>query len=148
MAYIKHPSRTWGKILVLDFALLVFICLGRAQAEFTSQFTLSVGEEFNDNIFFDDSDHREHDFITFIVPTFSFSYVFPAEVTPRFTIAISPVGYLYARHSEENTFHFSFVGGFAHFRKHSLRREPRVRSMEWSSNRISSAGKTEPAFQH
>jgi hypothetical protein len=71
-------------------------------AAFASQFSLGVGEEYNDNIFF--TKKKEHDFITSLSPTLSFFYAPPGEVAPTGSLTITPAGQLYARHSEENNF--------------------------------------------
>jgi hypothetical protein len=71
-------------------------------AQFASRFSLSVGEEYNDNIFF--TEQREHDFITNITPTLTFLYQPPVESASPFVLNISPVGQIFARHPEENNF--------------------------------------------
>jgi hypothetical protein len=73
-----------------------------AEAQFATRFSLSVGEEYNDNIFFSTS--KEHDFITFFTPTLSFLYTPPAETFPIFRANISPSGQIFARHGELNNF--------------------------------------------
>jgi hypothetical protein len=72
------------------------------EARFLGQFSLTLGEEFNDNIFF--SSEREHDFITQIVPTLSLTYQPDALTIPIFKLNLSPVGQVFARHAGENNF--------------------------------------------
>jgi hypothetical protein len=71
-------------------------------AAFASQFSLGVGEQYNDNIFF--AKAKEHDFITTFIPTLSFFYAPPGEVAPTGSLSITPNGQIYARHSELNNF--------------------------------------------
>jgi hypothetical protein len=73
-----------------------------AEAQFSSRFSLSVGEEYNDNIFFSRS--KEHDFITYITPTLSLFYTPPGGTSATFTANISPSGEIFARHGDLNSF--------------------------------------------
>ncbi len=99
-----------------NLALLVLICISffnrDAEAQFLTQFSLTVGEEYNDNIFF--SRQREHDFITHIIPTFSLIYQPDTTAAPTFKLDISPIGQIFARHSSENNFgdNFSLDGQY------------------------------------
>jgi hypothetical protein len=67
-----------------------------------SQFSLSVGEEYNDNIFF--TEDKEHDFITHIFPTFSLFYAPAGQTVPVFTADFTPIGQIFADHGEESNF--------------------------------------------
>ena len=67
-----------------------------------SQFSLTGGEEYNDNIFF--SQNREHDFITFFTPSLTLLYAPPGQVAPTLTANISPTYQIYARNSNLNNF--------------------------------------------
>jgi hypothetical protein len=71
-------------------------------AAFASRFSLLVGEEYNDNIFF--SKRKEHDFITIITPTLTVLYAPSGQTVPTFNLSISPSTHLYARHSDLNSF--------------------------------------------
>ncbi|HWP59960.1 MAG TPA: hypothetical protein VNL14_18860 [Candidatus Acidoferrales bacterium] len=75
---------------------------------------MSVGEEYNDNIFF--SKDRVSDFITVITPNLTLLYAPPTEIAPTFTLNIAPSGLLYARHSELNNFgeNLSLNGGYTY----------------------------------
>jgi hypothetical protein len=75
-------------------------------AGFAGGFSLSVGEEYNDNIFFSNQKNKkdEHDFITHLVPTFSLFYVPPLEISPTFTANLSPSGQIFAHHSDLDNF--------------------------------------------
>ena len=101
----KNRSKTLVRIYFLAFPILFLLSLGRAQAQFSSRFSLSVGEEYTDNLFLDKT--KENDFVTFIIPKLSFSYSYPAEITPRLTFSLAPAGHIYARHSELNNFGFT-----------------------------------------
>ncbi|MBI4526005.1 MAG: hypothetical protein HY695_19585 [Deltaproteobacteria bacterium] len=89
---------------VLSFLILSFWSASEGHARFSSRFSLSVGEEYNDNIFF--SKRKEHDFVTTITPTLSFFYTLPVELTPVFTLNLAPSGQIFARHSDLNNFGF------------------------------------------
>ena len=102
MGYIKSHSKTWGELVG---ALLILISLAPPNpswAAFASQFSLGIGEQYNDNIFF--SKTKEHDFITSFLPTLSFFYAPPGETEPAGRLAITPTGEVYARHSALNNF--------------------------------------------
>jgi hypothetical protein len=73
-----------------------------AEARFASRFSLAVGEEYNDNIFF--LKQRDHDFILHVTPTLSLLYQPAALTEPTFKLDITPTGQIFARHSEENNF--------------------------------------------
>jgi hypothetical protein len=73
-----------------------------AEARFASRFSIGIGEEYNDNIFF--VEQRDHDFILHITPTLSFIYQRDPLAEPTFKLDISPTGQIFARHSEENNF--------------------------------------------
>ena len=60
-------------VFILTF--IGFLC-DNAQAQFAARFSLTVAEEYNDNIFF--TKQREHDFITNITPTFTLIYQPPS----------------------------------------------------------------------
>jgi len=101
----RLPRLNWSfifGILLASFAFKVPVSEGR----FAARLSLGVGEEYNDNIFFS-SDNKEHDFVTFIVPTLSLFYAPPSEVAPTFNFNISPTGSIYARHSFLNSFGFN-----------------------------------------
>ncbi len=69
---------------------------------FATQFSMTTGEEYNDNIFFSKS--REHDFITFFTPTLTLLYAPEGQVAPTLTANISPSYQLFARNSDLNNF--------------------------------------------
>jgi hypothetical protein len=100
---------------ILHLFLLVDVFLAAdAHAQFSSRFSLTVGEEYNDNIFFEKN--KEHDFITNITPTFTFLYEPPVTGASAFTLSIAPTGQIFARHSELNNFgrNLSVNSGFTY----------------------------------
>ena len=103
-----------GLLIVITsmFSTLVFSV--KTEAQLASQFSLSVGEEFNDNIYF--SKPREHDFITNITPTFRILYQPPGATVPTLKFHISPTGQIFARHSEASNFgeNISSGGEYTH----------------------------------
>ena len=58
------------------FVATIFACSHQAFAAVAGGLSLGAGEEYNDNIFFsNEKKHKdESDFITHIVPTFTFNY--------------------------------------------------------------------------
>ena len=113
MASTSHPSRILfrgGPLLCVLFLLLA--SANPLEAQFTSQFTLSAGELYNDNIFL--STDKEWDFITFIRPALTLQYALPSQpnqVSTNLTLHIAPIGQIYARHPNENSFGFGQGGG-------------------------------------
>ena len=105
----KSPSSLTSNSVRFLFVFALFSALVfsvKTEAQLASQFSLSVGEEFNDNIFF--SKQREHDFITNISPTFRLLYQ-PSESTPGsseriFKFYFTPTGQIFARNPENNNF--------------------------------------------
>jgi hypothetical protein len=86
------------------FALLIALSPPSAVwGAFATQFSLSGGEEYNDNIFFSQS-NREHDFITFFTPTLTLLHAPEGQVAPTLTANISPTYQIYARNSNLNNF--------------------------------------------
>src|SRR5690349_21856648 len=86
-------------------------------AAFASQFSFSVGEQYNDNIFFEKK--KEHDFVTVITPALHLYYAPTGQSAPTANLNISPTGLIYARHSNLNDFGFSdtsaITGGYTYF---------------------------------
>src|SRR5512142_3115665 len=98
MGCIRSLSKIWGR-LVAGAALVVSLCVPvPAWASFASQFSLGVGEEYTDNVFF--SKQKDHDFVTIISPTLSLFYAPPGQVDPTLTFNVTPSGQIYARNSE------------------------------------------------
>ena len=113
MGCIKSHLKTWGEIIGV-LLLICFMLPTDSWAAFASQFSLGVGEEYNDNIFF--SKKKDHDFVSTLLPTLSFFYAPAGQIEPTATVSIAPMGELYARHSELNNFGKNFVvqGAYAY----------------------------------
>ena len=102
MGCTKNRSKIWGRGAV--FVILFFFWLQPSEvwAAFASRFSLSVGEEYNDNIFF--SKNKEHDVVTVITPTLSLFYAPTGQTDPTLNLNISPSGQIYARNNDLNNF--------------------------------------------
>jgi len=105
--------RSFKSLVVTILVFNIFLC-DTTNAQFAGQFSLSVGEEYNDNIFF--SKQKEHDFITQITPTFTILFQPAAATAPTLKFDISPTGQIFARHPEENNFgrNLSLGGSYSH----------------------------------
>jgi len=97
---LKNSTPNYISLVIFGFTLFAFS--GAGEAGFASRFSLSLGEEYNDNIFF--SKNKEHDFVTTITPTLTFLYAPAGQTAPTFNLSISPSAHLFARHSEHNSF--------------------------------------------
>ena len=94
MVCTKNRLKTWVRaVLALCCALLVRP--SDLWAAFASQFSLSIGEEYSDNLFF--SKEKKSDFVTIITPTLSLYYAPVGQTTPSLNLNISPSGQIYAR---------------------------------------------------
>jgi hypothetical protein len=114
MGCTRNRSKIWGERAVLAVLWVLIIRPDDLWAAFASQFSLSVGEEYTDNLFF--SKKKEHDFVTVITPTLSLYYAPIGQTEPTLNLNISPSGQIYARHGELTTFGFtdnsSINGGY------------------------------------
>ena len=104
LAFLARSCSQWSFVgLYLSLLIVCSLLLQRdALAAVASQFSLSVGEEYNDNIFF--TKDKEHDFITHIFPTFSLFYAPAGQTVPVFTADFTPIGQIFADHGEESNF--------------------------------------------
>lgn len=117
MGCIRNRSRIWGDRTLL-FLVIAFLMLpNHAWGAFASQFSLTLGEAYSDNIFF--TKQKEHDFATIIVPTFSLLYAPEGQVTPTLSLSFSPIGQIFARHSELSSFGETFLFRGAYNYRHS-----------------------------
>ena len=71
-------------------------------AGFASRFSFSLGEEYNDNIFF--SKDKDHDFLTSFTPTLTFLYSPPGQKDFPFRASIGSTLQIFARNSDQNNF--------------------------------------------
>jgi hypothetical protein len=98
----RNLSRTWNRWSWALGIILAFFVPTTAHAAFASRFSLTVGEEYNDNIFF--TKDKEHDFITIIKPTLTLLYAPEGQTVPTLQVNISPRGSFFVRHSDLNGF--------------------------------------------
>ena len=105
MGCTRNRSKIWGECAILAVFCTLLLQPSDVWAAFASQFSLSVGEEYSDNIFF--SKNKESDFVTVITPTLSLYYAPVGQVAPTLNLNISPSGQIYAQHSELNNFGFN-----------------------------------------
>ena len=101
--------------LALIVLLLSLTFVVDAVAGFASRFSLSLGEGFSDNIFFEPK--KEADFATVIKPTFSILYAPPGQTTPIFSADLTPEGQIFARHSKDSNFgqNTTFNAEYTHY---------------------------------
>lgn len=114
MGCTRSLLKTLGRWWCILGAVFALVTRERAEAAFASQFSLSVGEEYSDNIFF--RKNKDHDFVTSITPTLTLYYAPAGEVAPTLNLNISPGGQIFARHSEHNNFGdtLSLNGGYTY----------------------------------
>jgi hypothetical protein len=114
MGCTRNHLKIWGERAFLVVVILITVLPSKSWAAFASQFSLSAGEEYNDNIFFTNSS-RVHDFITIFSPTFTFLYAPPGQVVPTLNINLSPSYQIYALHSDLNNWdNFSGNAGYTY----------------------------------
>jgi len=106
--------RLFSHLAVTILVFNIFLC-DKADAQFASQFSMAVGEEYNDNIFFS-KQNKEYDFITQITPTFTFLFQPLGAAAEPLKLNISPTAQIFARHPDENNFgrNFSLDGVYTH----------------------------------
>jgi len=102
MGCTRNRSKIWGERSIVAGIVLCLLIPAESWAAFATQFSMTTGEEYNDNIFFSKS--REHDFITSFTPTLTLLYAPEGQVAPTLTANFSPSYQIYARHSDLNNF--------------------------------------------
>ena len=116
MGCTRSLSKIWAKWFAIVTFLPALLSPSSAWAAFASQFSLSAGEQYNDNIFF--RKDKEGDFVTVITPTLSLYYAPTGQGAPTANLNISPSGQIYAHHPELNGFGFtdgsSIDGGYSY----------------------------------
>ncbi|HEX2229514.1 MAG TPA: hypothetical protein VHM64_20450 [Candidatus Binatia bacterium] len=98
----RRPYKNTAAGITSVTLIFLIATFRQTEAQVLGQFSLTIAEEFNDNIFF--SREREHDFITQVIPTFSLTYQPGGLTAPTFQLNLSPVGQIFARHPGENNF--------------------------------------------
>ena len=102
MGCIKNLSKMLAEWIAIGAVFVVVMSPVETWAAFASQFSLGIGEQYSDNIFFSKS--KEHDFITTLNPTLSFFYAPPGQTEQVGHLSVTPSGQFFARHSELNNF--------------------------------------------
>jgi len=87
MGCTRNRSKIWGDLAVLIAFNSFLLFPSQIWAAIASQFSLSVGEEYSDNIFF--RKKKESDFITIITPTLSLYYAPTGQGAPTSRLNIS-----------------------------------------------------------
>jgi len=90
--------KEWTRFLLLFFTVgAVVAILGTeiTEARVASRFSLSAGEEYNDNIFF--TNNKTHDFVTVITPGLHLMYQPQGPTATFFTADLTAPGEIYAR---------------------------------------------------
>jgi hypothetical protein len=100
--YRVSRRRSFSRFLQLCGLVSIIFLLRDAEARFISNFSLAIGEEYNDNIFF--SVDKDHDFVTYAVPTITFLYRPSPQSVHSFFANLSAAAEIYARHSELDNF--------------------------------------------
>ena len=90
------------RAIALVVVVLGVFLTGASWAAVASQFSLTVGEEYNDNIFF--TRPKDGDFITYFAPTLSLLYAPAGQTKPTFTADFTPIGQVFALHNRETNF--------------------------------------------
>jgi hypothetical protein len=119
MDCIRSRLRIWSNRGLLGCVVIILLSAHESLAAFASRFSLLVGEEYNDNIFF--VKKKEHDFVTIITPTLTFLYAPTGATIPTLNLNISPSGQIYAHHSELNNFGDNIALNAAYGYQHSPR---------------------------
>jgi hypothetical protein len=98
------------------FVATIFTYSHQAFAAAASGLSIGVGEEYNDNIFFTNQgkDKNETDFITHIVPTFTFMYAPLGAIAPTLNGSLSVGGEIFARHSDQSNFGKNIIGNIGY----------------------------------
>ncbi len=114
MGCIRSLSRISASWTFVLSACVYLLLPSQGWSAFATKASLSVGQEYNDNIFFEKK--KEHDFITNITPTLSLFYAPTGQAVPTLNLNISPQGQIYARHHEQNNFgdNISLTGGYTY----------------------------------
>jgi len=116
VVFVKTKSR----LLPCVFLCVVVLTLGlgnRADAGFLSQFSLSLSEEYNDNITF--TDKTTADFVTGIKPAIGLFYKPFEEDAATFTAVVETHGQIFARNSGFNNFGKNTAFGTAYIHRQS-----------------------------
>jgi len=95
---VKCASRP---VVMAILVLSVFVA-SESWAAIAGQVSFTVGEEYNDNIYF--TRPKDGDFITHFAPTFSLLYAPTGHTVPTLTADFTPIGQVFALHDRETNF--------------------------------------------
>ena len=114
MVCTRSRSRIWADVLAILAVAFYFCRPVSSLAAVASQFSLSLGEVYSDNIFF--SKEKEHDFVSLATPRLHLLYAPPGQVSPTGILSLSTSGELYARNSQLNNFgdNIDVNGGYSY----------------------------------
>ena len=114
MACTRSRLRIWVNRLQTSLLILSVVWPTALWAAVASQFSLLLGEQYSDNIFF--SKEKEDDFVSIITPTLTLLYAPSGQIAPTLTLNISSSGEIYGRHSELNNFgdNINVNGGYTY----------------------------------
>jgi hypothetical protein len=104
-----RPVRKIYRALAAFLAALFFFSIltsSKVAAEIYSGFSMGVGEEYNDNIFFRTQPGKGNinDWVTHIVPTMTLLYATPGDPTPVLTATLSPEGQIFLHNAKLSNF--------------------------------------------
>lgn len=92
----KRAHRVWWAAVLVGAVVTAIPDL--AAARFASRFSMSAGEEYNDNILF--SENKTHDFVTVLTPALHFLYQPEFRSNALLTVDLNSPAEIFARHSE------------------------------------------------
>jgi len=121
-SFLGLRCRNWlllGSVLFWGATVFLLLFVKEAGARFASRLSLSTGEEYNDNIFFNED--KKADFVTVITPTLSFLHQRGGQNSPIWNADLSAAGQIYARHSELNNFGDRLTAQTSYFYPYSSR---------------------------
>ena len=102
MGCTRSRLKTLAKCVAIVGLVVSWMAPCDVWAAVASQFSLLVGEQYHDNVFF--QKNKEHDFVTVITPTLHLYYAPTGQAIPTLNLDISPSAQIYSRHSELNGF--------------------------------------------
>lgn len=115
----RNRSKIWNR-KALVWALLLILCGWQdALAAFATKFSLNVGEEFNDNIFF--AKKKESDFVTIITPSLTFLYAPAGQTVPTLNVNLGTSGQVFANNGELSNFGNNMAINAGYFFQYSPR---------------------------
>lgn len=96
---MRRGEGRWSKYW---FWVMVFVLIGKgsSEARLASQLSVSVGEEYTDNVFF--SAQKQYDLITVVTPKLGLIYQPSPTSASRVTVDLNAPAEIFARHSELN----------------------------------------------